>query len=118
MIKFHPRAMRAPAAIATSIAALIIGEPAVAQVYWRNDTEFKFTRNDNRLSKCFYQWVSQEVECPKNTWLTNEPKCGNMVWLHNARINNKEKLLFTSNFGTAAPSASCKQLLKDLGARK
>jgi hypothetical protein len=118
MTQYHQQAVRKPAAVAALIAALIIGEPAAAQVYWRNDTEFRFTQNDNRLSKCFYQWVSQEIECPKNTWLTNEPRCGNMVWLHNARINNKDKLLFTSNFGAAEPSSSCKQLLKTLGPRK
>lgn len=110
--------MGASTTAAACIATMIIGEPAFAQIYWRNDTEFSFTRNGNRLSKCFYQWVSQEIECPKNTWLTPEPKCGNMVWLHNARINNKDKLLFTANFGTAEPSASCKQLLKTLGPRK
>jgi len=118
MTDLHKPAAGTPTAVAVLIAALIIGEPVVAQVYWRNDTKFSFTRNDNRLSKCFYEWVDQEVECPKNTWLTNEPRCGNMVWLHNARINNKDKLLFTANFGTAEPSASCKQLLKSLGPLK
>jgi hypothetical protein len=90
----------------------------MAQFYWRNDTEFRFARNGNRVSECFYQWDHQAIECPKDIWLTPEPKCSNMVWLHNARINNKDKLLFTTNFGASEPSAQCKQLLKTLGARK
>jgi hypothetical protein len=118
MMKLHSRVIGTSAAVSTFTAVILIGEPAMAQVYWRNDTNFRFTRNGSRLSQCFYQWVSQEIECPKNTWLTPEPKCGNMVWLHNARINNKEKLLFTANFGAAEPSTSCKQLLKTLGPRK
>jgi len=53
MTDLHKPAAGTPTAVAVLIAALIIGEPVVAQVYWRNDTKFSFTRNDNRLSKCF-----------------------------------------------------------------
>ena len=110
--------LAATSATTASLAIALYGEPGYAQVYWRNDTEFSFTRSGNNVSKCFYQWVSQEIECPKNIWLTPEKKCANMVWLHNARINNKEKLLFTSNFGKAEPTTSCSQLLKTLGPPK
>lgn len=86
-----------------------------AFIFWRNDTEFKFRRNGSNVEKCFYQWVGQEIECPPNIWVTPEPRCPNMVWLHNARINDKEKLLFTVNFGKVEPSPSCKKMLKLLG---
>jgi len=62
--------------------------------------------------------VSRQIDRPKNIWLTPEPKCGNMVWLNNSHINNKDKLLFTANFGAAEPNAFCKQLLDTLGPRK
>ena len=41
-----------------------LGTPVFAFIYWRNDTQFKFSRDGGRLTKCYYQWVSQEVDCP------------------------------------------------------
>jgi len=94
------------------------GDPAFAFIYWRNDTEFKFSRDWDRLTKCYYQWVSQEVDCPKDAFVTEEPKCpGTMVWLHNANINNKKSLLFNMNWGRWEGTPECKALLKQLGSQ-
>ena len=95
----------------------LFGEPVKVQIYWRNDTNFQFTRDGDRLYKCFYQWVDQVIECPKNAWVTDQPSCPNMAWLHKAYINDKDKLLFTVNFGTEVPSQGCNKLLPALGLR-
>ena len=92
-----------------------LGAPASAFIYWRNDTQFKFSRDGARLTKCYYQWVSQVVDCPKGAYVTEEPKCGLMVWLHNANINNKKSLLFNMNWGRWEGTPECKALLKQLG---
>jgi len=67
---------------------------------------------------CFHPLVSRQIDCPMNILLTPEPKSGNMLWLNNSHNNNKDKLLFTANFGAAEPNTFCKQLLDTLGSRK
>lgn len=110
--------MGSPSAVAALIEAFFIGEHALAQVYWCGDTKFSFTRMDNRMSNCFYQWVLYEIECPKCTWLTIEQRGGNTSWLRNSRISHKGKFLFTSNIGTSETSEACDQLLKNIVLQK
>lgn len=71
--------------------------------------------SEARLTMGYYQWVSLEVDCPKDASFTEEPKCpGTMVWLYDANINNKKSLLFDMNWWRWECILECKVLLKQL----